>query len=496
MGVVANLNVGQVPRQKKGRVLFICYLFPPVGGAGVQRPVKFIKYLHRLGWEITVLTVANPSVPVFDQSLMADVPSDTVVCRAPTLEPDYRYKAKIAGKNGIAGTTDLPEEGGFHSLMQMMKKVIRSLGGMLLQPDPQVLWLPGASREALRLLREKPHDLIFATAPPYSSLLLGSWLKNKTGLPLILDYRDEWDLSSAYRENSRRDQISLLVQNRMQRNILRNADGFVATTKASVRQIAERAREFRAQLSGICIYNGFDASDFEKIDETRKVRKENDRVRIVYTGTLWNLTSVEPLVKALEHLSLISPLLMNKLELIFAGRKMSHQIRLLDRLASTGCRVDVKDYCDHETAISLMSSADVLCLLLSDVEGAERVAPAKLFEYLAMRKEILAIAPYGETAAIVKRYFPGNHFTGGDIAGIAGWIENRIRAADKKGGMMGAQRSDDISEFSREHQARQLSDYFSRFVHQEAGLAGTGKSSRKEKAGGTVRAKKQRYLCR
>jgi len=248
----------------------------------------------------------------------------------------------------------------------------------------------------------------------------------------------------------------------MQRNILRSADGLVATTRASTRRVVERAREFGIELPGICIYNGFDDADFTDIHSDGTVESPGDRLRIVYTGTLWNLTTVEPLVKAIKQLSGRRPELMDRLELVFVGRKMSHQLALLEQLRDTGCQLDIRDYCDHREALSLMSSADVLCLLLSDVDGAERVAPAKLFEYLAMRKEILAIAPNGETADIVTRHFPGNHFTGNDVERICYWIQARIERQPDC--LSGSVENSDISEFSRCRQAGQLSEYLSRFV--------------------------------
>src|SRR5438552_4094554 len=89
-----------LPQTACRRVLFISYPFPPVGGAGVQRTVKFVKYLGEHGWQPSVLTVANPSVPVLDYSLAADVPAETIVCRARTLEPGYGVKATVAGGDG------------------------------------------------------------------------------------------------------------------------------------------------------------------------------------------------------------------------------------------------------------------------------------------------------------------------------------------------------------------------------------------------------------
>ncbi|HFC53937.1 MAG TPA: hypothetical protein ENJ43_05845 [Gammaproteobacteria bacterium] len=446
------------------RVLFICYLFPPVGGAGVQRPVKFVKYLHQFGWDVTVLTVENPSVPVFDESLLDDVPRQTVIRKASTLEPGYRHKARIARPEGVA-RSDVSGSAR-NSLLRGIKGALRGVAGVVLQPDPQILWFPAAASRALELLRATPHDIIFATAPPYSSFLLGSWLKRRVGLPLVLDYRDEWDLSSAYRENSKRDAISLFIQRRMQRSVLRAADGLVATTKASTEAIAQRAKRFGVDLPGICIYNGFDEADMECIQaDNVSTLRHGGRLRMVYTGTLWNLTSVEPLVKAVKMLSRQDPGLMERLDLVFVGRKISHQLSLLEQLSSTGCRLELRDYCDHREALSVMESADVLCLLLSDVSGAERVVPAKLFEYLAMRREILAIMPKGESADIVTRYFPDSHFGVNNISGIADWIKERI---ERKGSGRLPSVADigDISSFSRRCQAKQLSEYLNRFVPQ------------------------------
>lgn len=444
------------------RALFICYLFPPVGGAGVQRPVKFVKYLQQFGWDVTVLTVENPSVPVFDESLFEDIPEQTVIQKARTLEPGYQYKARLARPEGVARSDVSRKRRG--SLQRGIKGVLRGIAGAVLQPDPQILWFPAAGKKALELLRATPHDIIFATAPPYSSLLLGSWLKRKTGLPLILDYRDEWDLSSAYRENSKRDAASLFVQRRMQRSILRSADGLVATTRASTEALVERTREYGAELPGICIYNGFDDADMACVRSAGVTTlRRGSRLRIVYTGTLWNLTSVEPLVRAIKMLSEQDPGLAAKLELVFVGRKISHQLSLLEQLSDTGCRLELRDYCNHRESLFLMESADVLCLLLSGVEGAERVVPAKLFEYLAMRREILAIIPKGETADIVTRYFSDSRFDVDDIAGVAGWIKGRIERKSL-GEYPRSVDAGDISEFSRIYQAQQLSEYMNRFV--------------------------------
>lgn len=435
------------------RLLLISYHFPPVGGAGVQRPLKFVKYLRQFGWDVSVLMAANPSVPVFDESLCRDLPDDLVIAKARTWEPDYRLKQQL-------GQQQTAKSGVVAKLKGFAKGAAKSMASVVLQPDPQMLWVPNALQVAKQLLARLPHDAILATAPPYSNLVLGTMLKKRTRLPLIVDYRDEWDLSSQYLENSRRDWFSQVVQERMQRSVLRRADAIIATTQGSTARLQDRAKQAGSRAPAYCIFNGFDTTDFEGLFNTSQTSTaERSRFRVVYTGTLWNLTNVQPVVEAVERLQQDSPELLDRLELVFVGRKTPEQVALLNRLLVTRCKVDIRDYCDHAVALQLMSDADALCLLLSGVPGAERVAPAKLFEYLALRKPILAITPEGETAGIVRRYFPRNHFMPQDVSGIANWLCDQLAVFPGTGrGDLEASADVDLTEFTRVHQAGQLAD--------------------------------------
>jgi len=247
------------------RLLLIAYNFPPVGGAGVQRPVKWAKYLGHFGWDVTVLTTLNPSVPTRDDSLLADLPADVTVVRARTWEPDYRVK-----QNLISTQSSAP------GLVRQIKKTVRGIAKrcakLALQPDPQVLWNFHAIRMGTQILREQPHDAILVTAPAYSSFYIGAALKRRFGLPLVLDYRDEWDLSGKYLENSQHDWISRVIQSRMQRRLLRCADAVVATTRRSTQALAEKLAALRHRIPTHCIYNGFDAEDFAVGPPPRRCR--------------------------------------------------------------------------------------------------------------------------------------------------------------------------------------------------------------------------------
>src|SRR5205085_8408172 len=231
------------------RVLVIAWQYPPVSGSGVQRTTKFVKYLPSWNWLPSVLTVANPSVPVLDHSLGDEVSNDIVVRRARTFEPGYGLKGKVS-----AGGAINPSAPGRKPRLASLKAAARRVVSLALQPDPQVLWAPSAIREGKRLLREIPHDAIYVTAPPFSSFLVGSALSRASGLPLLIDYRDEWNLSSAYWENKRLDPLSARLQQRMQRKVVRQASAIVATTQMSARALEAVRDQAHSTASVSCIY--------------------------------------------------------------------------------------------------------------------------------------------------------------------------------------------------------------------------------------------------
>ncbi len=434
------------------RVLMISYAFPPVGGAGVQRVTKFVKYLGEYGWDSSVLTVANPSVPVLDESLVKDIPPETIIRRARTWEPSYALKTAVASTDQSHRT----RSGGWRG---MVSKVIRELSRVVLQPDPQILWLPNAIREGRRLLREVPHAAILASGPPFSSFLVGASLARRTGLPLILDYRDEWTLSSAYAEHRSRDSISRFIQARMQKKVMRVAQAILATTRSSAEALDVLRKQAKSDAIVDWIYNGYDPDDFTP---SEALPSTSETYRLTYVGTIWNLTSIEPLVKAVTLLVQQRPTLVRNLELVFAGRRVGEQQKLIESLRALPCRVVEHPYLEHRKVLTLYSQTDGLCLLLSDVPGAERVVPAKLFEYLASKRPILGITPRGETWNLLSESSTASLHLPRDIEGIAQHLARCIQQKGSAGVQDGE--SVDVSRFDRRNQTGDLASLLDRLV--------------------------------
>lgn len=431
------------PQPRERRVLFISYAFPPTGGGGVQRSVKFAKYLPEFGWRATVLTSGNPSVPLRDADLQGELDPSTTILRARTLEPPYAVKQALT-------------DSGERRLAASARGLLRRLGMRLLQPDPQVLWNPGAMWLARNALRKTEHDAIYATGPPFSSFLLGRALKKRFHLPLVLDFRDEWLLSSQYLENYQLGKLARRRQRAMMNKCLQAADAVIATTKASADELARYCHQAGSRTTVACIHNGYDPADLagmqsgsaesaglclkKPLDLTVSTPKPGERRpeaslrgrfrefeakpvwRIAYTGTLWTLTDVAPIVSALKRVSSLSPEAASRIEFALAGRRTPEQDRELRRLGSTPVSVKRHGYLAHRRSLEFAASAQALLLLLADLPGAERVVPAKLFEYLALEKPILAICPPGETAQLLQQHGHASVFRPEETEKIAAWL--------------------------------------------------------------------------
>jgi glycosyltransferase involved in cell wall biosynthesis len=307
----------------------------------------------------------------------------------------------------------------------MLRGLVRRLTSLVLQPDPQLLWLPGAVRTGIRVLRETPHDAILVTAPPFSAFLVGVALSRLAKLPLVLDYRDEWSLSSAYWENRGVGPLSAQLQRRLQRRIVLEADALVATTRCSAEHLDKVRAEAGSSARVTWIYNGFDPDDFPA--PAHASQQPGGPYRLAYVGTLWKLTTVAPLVAAVRLFCEQLPDLAPHLELIFAGRRTGEQQAILDSIRELPCRLVEHAYLHHHDSVKLIESADALCILLSDLPGAGRVVPAKVFECMATKRPILAICPHGELRELLADYPSASVHSPDSIEGISAYLAQAVR---------------------------------------------------------------------
>jgi hypothetical protein len=301
-------------------------------------------------------------------------------------------------------------------------------------------------------LRELRHDAILVSGPPFSSFLVGAALRRKSGVPLVLDYRDEWTISNQYWENKPKHPLAERFQRRLQRHVLRRADTVIATTQRSAQTLGQEARDAGHPVPVRCLYNGFDPADLPELPPSDAL-DDRQHYRLAHVGTLWNLTTARPLVEAVERLAGRSPELAARLDIEIVGRCTQAEEALLQRLVPLPCRLLRRDYVDHHVAVQVMQEASELCLLLAGVPGAERVLPGKTFEYLATGRDILAISPAGEMQEVLSGFAGVSPFSPEDVAGICEHLAQRLANP--------AQRTSHarcLDRFDRRQQAGQLAD--------------------------------------
>lgn len=420
------------------KVLIVSYIFPPAGGAGVQRTLKFIKYLPKFGWNPIILTVSNSSVPLLDHSLLKDIPPDTVIHKAATLEPPYAVKQYVSANNG-------------NKLAALFRSRLKHLANALLLPDPQVLWWPGLTANMIRIMSKYDVECVFSSAPPFSMLVPCVFMANRFKVPVVIDFRDEWSFTRSNFENTTKSPVAGKVDKLLEGYVVSQCSLFTAATRSYIDSICAKHPSVRPG-KGIPITNGFDMDDFRSSDRIAS----RDKIEIVYTGTVWKATSLKNFSTALLNIATRKPELTGKLALKIIGRVVESE---LQPIAALRPYVDIETtgYLPHGTIINTITNADILLLTLSNLAGSERIIPGKTFEYMATGNHIFAVTPNGETRSILENNYPGTTFAHPDsVEDMQARLEHLLLSIRSKP----RSACPEVAQFSREALTRRLADVF------------------------------------
>ncbi|MCB9199677.1 MAG: glycosyltransferase family 4 protein [Flavobacteriales bacterium] len=370
------------------RVLIVTYYWPPNGGAGVQRWLKFVKYLPQHGWQPVVYTPENPELVAEDPGLLDDVPREAEVIKRRISEPYGLYK-RLTGR-GVkekVHTAFLSEEKreGWRDRMALW---VRS---NFFIPDARVGWVGPSVRFLKQYLREHPVDVIVTTGPPHSMHLIGLRLKRALGIRWVADFRDPWTNIDFYRQ-LKLSRSADRRHRRLEAEVLREADTVVAVGWT----LADELRDLGAERVEV-ITNGFDPADVpdppEPVDE---------RYSLVHVGSLTATRNAPGLWKALAKRCADDPEFAARFVLRFVG-PVDHTV--LDSIEEAGLADNLERIgpVDHAQAMREMQRARVLLLLLNDTANAKGILTSKLFEYLAVGRPILAVGPKdGDVARVLK----------------------------------------------------------------------------------------------
>lgn len=368
------------------KVLIITYYWLPSGGAGVQRWVKFTKYLRDFGWEPVIYTPQNPEYPSLDHSFMKDIPGDVEIVKTPIWEPFDIYRSMF-GKKGQtinAGFISEDKEKGWKDKLSVW------IRGNFLIPDPRKFWVRPSVKFLRNYLKENHIDAIITTGPPHSMHLIGLRLKKYfPNLKWVADFRDPWTNIDFYKD------LHLMkwadnLHRRLEKQVVQSADAITVVSTG----MKEEFRLIKPNALHI-IPNGFDD------DDVQIVQPPLDKYfTISHIGTMNNARNPLVIWKALKSLCAGDENLNKDLKIQLVGKI---DFSVLEAVKKYGLKKHLIkiDYLTHDEAIVKQQSSQVLLLLINRSANAKGILTGKFFEYMASKRPVLGVGPLDGDAAQV-----------------------------------------------------------------------------------------------
>lgn len=374
------------------KVLIVAYYWPPSGGSGVQRWLKFVKYLPQFGWKPYVLTPENPSVNIKDESLLNDIPAEAEVIKLPIWEPYEAFGklSKIFTRNRkVAAQTDVVNA----KQASLFSRISVWVRGNLIIPDPRKFWVRPAVHFLEKYLEENQISTIITTGPPHSMHLIGYRLKlKKPALRWIVDMRDPWS-EWGFLETLSLSAFARRRHQKLEKKILQKADEVLTVTpewKKDFERISER---------GVTLLtNGFDEDDFSSF------RPElQNKFTIRHIGIVNERCNPRPFMDVIEKLCMRDAEFHKHVQIDFVGMvepAFIHHVR--DKAILNEVTQFVKPV-SHKKIMDVYATSSALLLVLTGYKKPQSYLPGKVFEYLATGLPVIGVGPADGDAAVLLR---------------------------------------------------------------------------------------------
>ena len=388
------------------KVLIISYYFPPSGGPGVQRVLKFVKYLPQFGWEPIVLTVEGGDFPARDESLLKEIPPSTKVYRTKIFEP-YRLYRKLTGKPAAApvDVENIPLGDKKRSLTESIAGFVRET---FFIPDARIGWYPYAVPNALEIIKEEKVDAIYSSSPPYTSAVIARELHKRTGLPWIAGFRDPW---IGFISSPDRWFFPKRIDKYLERSVYEEANLVECAWRGIVKDFQDKYPHVNP-LKCLHLPNGFDPDDYPQDDE-----KPHEQFTVVYTGSMYGRRNPATFLRALEELVQEGKVNERNIQLKFVGR-FGAEVKSMLNATTLRNAIEVVPYVTHSESIQYLLKADCLLLIVDESKESSEIVPGKIFEYLGAYRPILALAEKGAIAEILEETKSGKAIPNQDIDAI------------------------------------------------------------------------------
>ncbi|MBK9564352.1 MAG: glycosyltransferase family 4 protein [Saprospiraceae bacterium] len=370
------------------KVLIITYYWPPAGGSGVQRWVKFAKYLRDFGWEPVIFTVESTDYPIIDNSIGLDLPDGIEVIKSKIVEPYQLYNFFSGKKKGQKIDANFLSEG---KKLNWKDKIAVWIRGNIFIPDAKFLWIGPSVRYLLNYLKENHINAVISTGPPHSCHLIAQKVCKKTNIPWIVDYRDPWTQIDYF------DELMLTSwakkrHIKLEKKVLDDCSHIITVGNSMADDIRKQT-----DTKVTVITNGYDEAD----RNINIINPRSDKFVLSYLGVMNVSRDPEVLWQTLKKLKLTQNEVYNKIEINLIGQVEEYSQK---NIVKYGLEEKVKlfGYLAHKDAIVYQNSSDALLLVINKTKNNKTILTGKIFEYIASGKPIICIGPKnGDAAAIL-----------------------------------------------------------------------------------------------
>jgi len=357
------------------KVLIITYYWPPAGGPGVQRWLKFVKYLPEFGIEPIVYTPENAAYPILDYSFLEEEPKNITLLRQPIKEP-YKYAGYLTKDYKSMSKGLIPNK----DKQSLWERILLFIRGNFFIPDARIGWVKPSVAFLSRYLDENPVDIIITSGPPHSLHLIGKQLKEKLNIRWLADFRDPWSAID-YHKDLKLTHASMQKHKKLEQGVLDQADTILVTsptTKKMYQKITQTPIEV--------ITNGYDNEG-----NTADIVPD-EKFTLSHIGSLLSNRNPEVLWRVLGDLIVENDAFGRSFQLNLLGATSKDVIKSLQKF-NLSKHINNIGYLSHKEVITYQRKSQVLLLIEADLENKSGVIPGKLFEYMVSNRPILAIGP-------------------------------------------------------------------------------------------------------
>ncbi len=409
-----------------------------MGGSGVQRPLKFAKYLKEYGWNPIILCPEPGAYHTFDDSLDEELNNLELELHRVKASTPFHFLAGKRTKKEL-------------SISDSKTRFFRKISKLVFYPDNKKGWIEPAIKKGVEIIEKKDVRLIFSTAPPFSNHIIGRDLKKRTNLPLVLDYRDSWtqnhfmtDLSGWQRR----------IMERMEASCLKEANGVVGLDDFMLYQMKLQNSDKKTKFE--VIPHGFDPEDFEN-DESTSFSKKKGKLNILYSGLFYEANQPDLFLQAIKKIFEEHPEWVHSIHLHFQGGLDKRITTFIQKLGLSN-HVSDYGYVNHKLAVQNIQKADLLWMISNFSPELKQIKSGKLFEYFGTGKPVLGLIHEGVAAELLDQYGAGFRANPDSLKAISAQIEAIMKLWESDS--LPKANDEFVQKFDRRKLTKELASFF------------------------------------